>query len=210
MIRVLVVDDHAVVRRGLIQILSEASDMVTAAEASNGREALQALDQEHFDVVVLDISLPDMDGIEVLKQARSRQPGLAVLILSIHSEKQYALRVLKAGASGYLSKDSSPDELVSAIRKVASGQRYVSLSLAERLVEQVGPNAPEKPAHETLSDREYEVMCLLAAGKTVSEIANQLSLGVTTVSSYRTRILRKLGLKNTAEIIRYALERGLV
>ncbi|NOZ73497.1 MAG: response regulator transcription factor [Chloroflexi bacterium] len=210
MIKVLVVDDHAVVRRGLLQILSEAPDITVAAEAASGREALQALDLEVFDVLVLDISLPDMDGIEVLKQAHSRQPGLAVLILSIHPEKQYALRVLKAGAAGYLSKDSSPDELVSAIRKVASGQCYVSLSLAERLAERVGPNAPAEPAYETLSDREYEVMCLLAAGKTVSEIANELSLGVTTVSSYRTRILHKLDLKNTAEIIRYALERGLV
>ncbi len=209
MIKVLVVDDHAVVRRGLVQILAEPPDMTAAGEASSGREALRAVEKDDFDVVVLDISLPDINGLEVLKQLRSLKPELQVLVLSIHSEKQYALRALKAGAAGYLTKESAPEELVAAIRRVSQGRKYLTPTLAERLADQLGPGVKKEP-HETLSDREYQVMSRLAAGKTVTEIAAELSLSVSTVSTYRARILQKLGLKSTAEIMRYALERGLV
>jgi DNA-binding NarL/FixJ family response regulator len=209
MARVLVADDHAVVRRGVLQILEEAPDRVTADEASTGHEVLQAVRERDYDVVLLDIALPDSNGLEVLKQLQSLKPDLNVLILSIYPEKQYAVRALKAGAAGYLTKDSAPDELIAAIRTVARGGKYITLSLAEKLADEVGGEV-EKPAHEALSDREYQVMCLLAMGKTITEIAEELSLSVKTVSTYRARLLRKLGLNNTAEIIRYALKRKLV
>ncbi len=209
MIRVLVADDHAVVRRGLLQILEEEPAMVVAGEASTGRQVLQAVRREHYDVLVLDIAMPDGSGLEVLHQLKSLRPDLPVLILSMYSEKQYALRALKAGAVGYLTKESAPDELIAAILKAAGGGRYVTRSLAEELASALEVDLRGEP-HEALSDREYQVMCLLAAGHTVTEIATQLSLSVKTISTYRTRIRVKLGLKNTAEIIRYALQRGLV
>lgn len=209
MIQVLVVDDHAVVRRGLLQILAEAPGMVGTAEVSTGREALRAMQKDDYDVVVLDIGLPDISGLEVLKQLRVAKPELQILILSMYPERQYAVRALKAGAAGYLTKESAPEELVAAIRKVSRGEKYVSQSLAGKLAAQLAEESKKEP-HETLSDREYQVVCLLAAGKTVTEIATELSLNVSTVSTYRARLLKKLGLKNTAEIMRYALERGLV
>jgi DNA-binding NarL/FixJ family response regulator len=209
MISILIADDHAVVRRGVLQILAEAPDMVAAGEASTGLEVLQAVRQDDFDVVLLDIALPDVSGLEVLKQLQSLKPDLPVLILSMYPERQYAVRALKAGAAGYLTKESAPDELIAAIRQVSQGRKYVTQSLAEKLVAELGGEAEQEP-HETLSDREYQVMCLLAAGVTVSEIATELSLSTKTVSTYRTRILDKLNLENTAQIIRYALKRGLV
>lgn len=209
MIRVLIADDHAVVRRGVLQILAEAPDMIAAGEAGTGREVLQAVHKSDYDVVLLDIALPDSNGLEVLKQLRNLKPGLRVLILSVYPEKQYAVRAFKAGAAGYLTKDSAPDELITAIRKVSQGGKYVTQSLAEELATELWGEG-ETEFYQTLSDREYQVMCLLAAGKTVAEIAATLSLSVKTVSTYRARILQKLGLKNTAEIVRYALTRGLV
>jgi DNA-binding NarL/FixJ family response regulator len=209
MIRVLVADDHAVVRRGLLQILEEVPAMVVAGEAATGHQVLQAVQREDYDVLVLDIAMPDGGGLQVLRQLKSLKPDLPVLILSIYSEKQYALRALKAGAAGYLTKESAPDELIVAILKVARGGRYVTQSLAEELAAALAGELEKEP-HETLSDREYQVMCLLAAGNTVTEIARELSLSVKTVSTYRARIMDKLNLKSTAEIIRYALERGLV
>ncbi len=208
MIRVFVADDHAVVRRGVLQILAEAPDMVAAGEASTGREVLQAVRQHDYDVLVLDIAMPDTNGLEVLNQLRTLKPDLRVLILSMYPERQYAVRALKAGAAGYLTKESAPDELIGAIRKVAQGGKYVTQSLAERLAAALGGELGKEP-HETLSAREYQVLRLLAAGKTVSDIATELSLSVKTVSTYRTRILEKLDLRNTAEIIRYAFEHGL-
>jgi DNA-binding NarL/FixJ family response regulator len=208
MIRVFVADDHAVVRRGVRQILEDASDMIAAGEASTGREVLQAVRQHDYDVLVLDIAMPDANGLEVLSQLRTLKPDLRVLILSMYPEKQYAVRALKAGAAGYLTKESAPDELVAAIRKVASGGKYVTRSLAERLAAALGSELGKEP-HEALSAREYQVMRLLAAGKTVTDIATELSLSVKTISTYRTRILEKLDLRNTAEIIRYAFEHGL-
>ena len=209
MIRVLVADDHAVVRRGLLQILEEVPAMIVAGEVETGRQVLQAVQREDYDVLVLDIAMPDGGGLEVLRQLKSLKPDLPVLILSMYSEEQYALRTLKAGAAGYLTKESAPDELIAAILKVARGGRYVTRSLAEELAVALAGEFEQEP-HETLSDREYQVMCLLAAGYTVTEIARELSLSVKTVSTYRARMADKLGLKRTAEIIRYALERGLV
>lgn len=209
MIKVLVADDHAVVRRGVLQILEEAPDMVATGEASTGRQVLQAVQTHDYDVVVLDIAMPDGGGLEVLKQLRTLRPEVRVLILSIYPEKQYAVRALKAGAAGYLTKESAPDELIAAIRQVSLGGKYITQSLAEKLAVELGGEAEKEP-HETLSDREYQVMGLLAAGKTVTDIATELSLSAKTVSTYRARILEKLNLQSTAEIIRYAFKRGLV
>jgi two-component system invasion response regulator UvrY len=209
MIRVFVADDHAVVRRGMLQILEEVPDMVSAGEAGTGREVLRAMQKHDCDVLVLDISMPDGSGLEVLKQLRTLRPDLRVLILSMYPEKQYALRALKTGAAGYLTKESAPDELIAAIRKVARGGRYITQSLAERLAGELADKVEKEP-HETLSDREYQVMTMLATGKSVTDIATELSLSVKTVSTYRARILEKLGLDSTAEIMRYAIEQGLV
>ena len=209
MIRVLVADDHAVVRRGVIQILAEEPDLVVAGEASTGRETLQAVQESRFDIVVLDMALPDGTGLEVLAQLHSLKPELRVLFLSVYPEEQYAVRALKSGAAGYLTKESAPAELVTAIRTIAQGRKYVTQTLAERLATLLEPAAARLP-HESLSDREYQVMCLLGVGKTISEIAGELALSVKTVSTYRVRILEKLNLSNTAEIVRYAIQRGLI
>ncbi len=209
MIKVLVADDHAVVRRGIVQILAEAPDISVAAEAGSGGEALQAIRTGDYDVLVLDISMPDINGLEVLKQVRILKPDVPVLMLSMYSEKQYALRALRAGAVGYLTKDSLPGELMAAIRQAAQGDRYITRSLAQRLAAELGREAAQAP-DETLSDREYQVVRLLAAGRTVSEIAAQMSLSVKTVSTYRARILVKLGLETTAEIVHYAIQHDLV
>jgi two-component system invasion response regulator UvrY len=209
MIRVLVADDHAVVRRGVLQILSEAPDLVAAGEASTGREALQAILEDDYDVIVLDISMPGGSGLEVLEQIRDLRPALHVLILTMYPEEQYAVRALKAGAAGYLTKESVPTELTAAIRRVSQGHRYITPSLAERLADRLGADV-DRPRHESLSNREYQVMCELAAGKTVSDIAAELSLSRKTVSTYRRRVLDKLNLDNTAEIMHYAIQRGLI
>lgn len=209
MIKVLVVDDHAVVRRGVLQILAEAPDMRVVGEASTGQEALRLVQDSAYNVMLLDLALPDGSGLEVLKQLRRLKSELRVLILSVYPEEQYAIRVLKMGAAGYLTKDSAPDELITAVRKVAQGGKYVTQSLAERLADKLGLDTEEIP-HELLSDREYQVMCLLAAGKTITDIALELSVSPKTASTYRTRILEKLNLQNTAEIMRYAIQRGLV
>ena len=207
MIRVLVADDHTVVRRGVLQILSEAADMIAAGEASTGREVVQAVLEDDYDVILLDISMPNGSGLEILKQLRALKPELYVLVLTMYPEEQYAVRALKAGAAGYLTKESAPTELIAAIRRVSQGRRYITPSLAERLVDRLGADGPR---HEILSDREYQVMCELAAGRTVSEIAVELSLSPKTVSTYRTRVLEKLNLNNTAEIMRYAIQHRLI
>ena len=209
MIRVLVADDHAVVRRGVVQILAESPHIVVAGEASCGSEVLRAVRENDYDIVLLDIAMPGGSGLEVLKELQSLKPDVQVLILSMYPEKQYALRALKAGAAGYLTKDSAPDELIEAIERISQGNKYITRSLAQEMASELGGKAG-KERHEALSDREYQVMRLLAAGKSVSEIATQLSLSVKTVSTYRTRILEKLNLKTTAEIMHYALARGLV
>ena len=209
MIKVLVADDHPVVRAGLKQILSEAQDIKVTAEAEDGHEILDKVRNQEFDVIVLDITMPGLMGLDVLKQLKSEKPELPVLILSMHPEEQYAIRVLRAGASGYLTKASAPDKLTGAIRKLYRGGKYVSSSLAERLADELGGDLTKLP-HQTLSDREYQVMCLLASGKTVTQVAEQLALSVKTVSTYRTRILEKMRMQSNAELTHYAIENKLV
>jgi len=209
MIRVLIVDDHTILRRGLSQIIAETGDLEVTGEADSGAQAIKLAREQDFDVVLLDISMPDRNGLDTLKQLKKEMPKLAVLMLSMHPEEHYALRALKAGASGYLTKQSAPALLVTAIRKVASGRKYVSAELAEELAGTVGDDGG-RPRHETLSDREYETLRLMASGKTVSEIAAEMSLSVKTVSVYRARLLEKMQLKNNAELTYYALKHKLV
>ena len=208
-IRVFIADDHAIVREGLKQILAEQRDIVVAGEAETGLDAVKLFRKSRCNVVLLDISLPDRNGIEVLKQIKSEKPELAVLMLSMHREDQYAIRSLKAGAAGYLTKQSAPRELVNAIRQVAAGQKYVSPALAQELANQVGDDHA-LPLHETLSDREYQTLTMIASGKTVGAIAKELSLSVKTVSEYRARLLVKMKLKNSAELTHYAIKNQLI
>jgi len=208
-IKVFIADDHAIVREGLKQILAETRDIVVAGEAENGLDAIKLFRKSGCQVMLLDISLPDRNGIEVLKQIKKDRPDLAVLMLSMHREDQYAIRSLKAGAAGYLTKQSAPRELVNAIRQVAAGQKYVSPALAQELANQVGDDHA-LPLHETLSDREYQTLTMIASGKTVGAIAKELSLSVKTVSEYRARLLVKMKLKNSAELTHYAIKNQLI
>ncbi len=208
MIGVITVDDHPVVRRGLKQIIAAERDMQVVGEAENAREALRVIRRTACDAVVLDITLPDASGLDVLIRLKSEHPTLPVLIMSIHDEEQYALRVLKAGASGYLMKDSLPEELIKAIRKITSGGKYISPSLAERLASELV--FPETPLQERLSDREFQILCLIASGKPLKEIAEALCISGKTVSSYRARILEKMGMSTNADLTRYALEHHLI
>jgi two-component system, NarL family, invasion response regulator UvrY len=208
MIRVISADDHALVRNGIRQLLSDEIDIDLVAEASNGAELLQLLDAQACEVLLLDVSMPGRDGISLLKTIRDRWPQMAVVMLTMHPEDQYAARALRAGAAGYVTKDAVPDELVRAIRRVASGGRYISPAFAEALADALGQD-DSRPLHEKLSDREFRVLCRIGAGKSVSEIAEELFLSVNTVSTYRTRLLAKLGLSSTAELIRYVVTHQL-
>ncbi len=208
MIRIIIVDDHPVVRRGLKQILQEQSDVKVVGEAENAQEAFKIIRTIDCDAVVLDISLPGASGVEILKQLKHEYQKLPVLILSVHPEEQYAVRVMKAGASGYLTKESAPEELVKAIRKIISGGKYISSSLAERLITDI--DASGKPRHEKLSDREFEIMRMIARGKAIKKIAEELYLSEKTVSTYRTRLLEKMNMTTNAEIISYALKNKLI
>jgi DNA-binding NarL/FixJ family response regulator len=207
MIRVFVADDHVVVRRGLRQIL-ETEGMSVPAEGGTADEVLAGVEGRTTDVLVLDLSLPGGNGLDLLKEVKRRRPELPVLILTVHSEDQYAVRALRAGASGYLTKDMAPEMLVQAIRKVYRGGRFVTPALAERLVLHLHDD-PEKPSHESLSNREFEVLRILASGRTVSEAAETMGLSVKTVSTYRTRILEKMNMKTNAELTHYAIRNGL-
>lgn len=209
MLRILIADDHTVVRKGLRQILLEEFPSADIAETSDAATLFLKVLREDWDVVITDISMPDKSGLEVLQQIRRDHPRLPVLILSAHSEDQYAIRSLKAGASGYLCKDSASEELVGAIRRILMGKRYITASLAEKLAFQLDQDADRLP-HEGLSDREFEVMKFLAAGKPVSVIANQLCLSVTTISTYRARILAKMDLKTNYDLTRYAMDNKLL
>jgi two-component system invasion response regulator UvrY len=209
MIKILIADDHAVVREGLKMILSESPDLVVAAEASTGQEVLNMISKKELDLVVLDIAMPGRGGLDILKEIKSQKPKLPVLILSMYPEEQYAVRVLKAGASGYMTKESAPHELINAINQISKGKKYVSPSLAEKLALDLEIST-DRPLHESLSDREYQVMCMIASGKTLKEIAEQLSLSIKTISTYRSRILEKMNMKSNAELTHYAIKNRLV
>ena len=209
MIKILVADDHAIVREGLKQIVRETSDMEVAGEAADGRQVFQMVANDDWDVVLLDIGMPGKSGMDILKELKAEKPALPVLMLSMYPEEQYAVRALKAGASGYLTKESVPDELINAIRKVSAGGKYVSSSLAEKLAYDLEADA-EKPLHETLSDREYQVMSMIAQGDTIKDIAEELCLSIKTISTYRSRILEKMRMKNNAELMHYAIKHKLV
>jgi two-component system, NarL family, invasion response regulator UvrY len=208
MTRIVIVDDHAIVRRGLRQILADSPDLAVTAECAGGQELLRLLDKERFDLALMDISMPGRNGIDLLKQVKGMAPDMPVLILSMHPEEQYAIRALKSGASGYVTKETAPDELVNAIRKVSLGGHYVSSSLAERLAFSLSHEEAKMP-HELLSDREYQILCLIASGKTVKEIGEHLHLSIKTVSTYRTRLLTKMHMKSNAELSTYAIRNGL-
>ena len=209
MIKILIADDHAIVREGLKQIVADTSDMIVTAEASDGHEVLALMSQDNYDVVVLDMAMPGLTGLDILKQIKRETPKLPVLILSVHPEEQYAVRALKAGASGYLTKESAPDELITAIRKVSMGGKYITSSLAEKLAFELEVDT-EKPPHKTLSDREFQVMCMIAKGKTIKDIAEELYLSPKTVSTYRSRILEKMKMKSNEELTHYARNNHLV
>ena len=208
MIRILIADDHPVVREGFKQIISKADDLKVVDEALTGFEVLDKINNNEFDVVVLDLSMPGKDGLEVLKDLKNLKPNLPVLILSMHPEDQVALRTFKSGASGYLNKESAPGELVNAIRKIHSGGKYISPAMAEKLVSAF--DKKEETPHESLSDREFQVLRFIASGKDVDEIAEELFISVKTVRTYRDRILEKLLLKNNVEIAHYAIKHKLV
>ncbi len=207
--KVLIADDHAVVRRGLKQILADDYKTLTVGEAQNAHDTLRLVREQDWDIVVLDISMPGKSGLDVLKELKQVRPKTPVLILTTHSEELYAVRAFKAGAAGYMTKESAPEHLIEAIQKVISGRRYISPVLAEILAAHLG-GAVDKLQHESLSDREYEVLCLIASGKTVGQIADELSLSVTTISTYRARILEKMGMKNNAELTHYAIRNKLI
>lgn len=209
MINVLIADDHAVVREGIKRILADADDIELIAEAADGAELLRHMHSKDVEVVVMDLAMPGMSGLEVLAALREQYPDTPVLVLSMHAEDQYAVRCLMGGASGYLNKGDSPGNLVEAIRTVYAGQKYITPQVAQRLASHV-ESAAARPAHELLSNREYQVVCMIAAGKSVGDIARELSLSVKTVSTFRSRILEKLGLRHNTEIIRYALDHGLI
>jgi len=208
MIKVIIVDDHPVVRRGLKQIIEDEPDMEVAGEAKDAGECFSLVQKTDCTLVVLDITLPDRNGFDVLKQLKYEHPNLPILILSVHPEDQYGLRFIKAGASGYLMKEGAPDELVKAIRKVNAGGKYVSASLAEKLVSHLG--ASDRPPHENLSDREFQTLCLIAEGKSLKDIANELCISEKTVSTYRARILEKMRMSTNSDLTRYALDHHLV
>jgi DNA-binding NarL/FixJ family response regulator len=208
-VRVLIADDHTIVREGLKQILAETPDIHVVDEARNGQEILDKVRKDVCDVVLLDISMPGRSGLDVLKQLKTEHPKLSVLILSMYSEEQYAIRALRAGAAGYMTKESAPDELIKAIRTVSNGKKYISPSVAEKLAFSLETD-DSRPLHETLSDREFHVLCRIASGKTIKEISDELALSIKTVSTYRSRILEKMHMKNNAELTHYALQNKLV
>lgn len=208
MIKVIIVDDHPVVRRGLKQIIEDEPDMEVVGEAKNAGECFSLVRKTECSLVLLDITLPDKSGFDVLKQLQYELPRLPVLILSVHSEDQYAVRFIKAGASGYLMKEGAPEELVKAIRKVNAGGKYVSASLAEKLVSHL--DASDKPPHENLSDREFQILCMIAGGKSLKNIADAFCISEKTVSTYRSRVLEKMKMCTNSDLTRYALENHLV
>lgn len=209
MIKILIVDDHAVVRRGLKQILSDEPDMAVCGEAPDTRELAKIVDTQNWDIIILDITLTDGNGLDVLAELKRKHPSLPVLILSVHPEEQYAIRALKSGADGYVNKRCAPEDLVNAVRKVVSGGKFISPVLAERLADSLREGF-KQPLHDTLSNREYQVTCMIASGKTLKQIALELYLSVKTVRTYRQRIMEKMTFRSNAELIHYAIKKHLV
>jgi DNA-binding NarL/FixJ family response regulator len=209
MLKVLLVDDHALIRAGLRQVLTIGFPKVTIGEAQNAHEAMTLVQKQEWDIAITDITLPGRSGLDLLAEFKHLRPTMPVLILSVLSEDEFAVRVLKSGAAGFVHKESSMEELVKAIKKVLSGGRYVSQALAEKLASQLGSPPAEEP-HKKLSDREYLVLTMLASGKTLTQIGKILSLSIKTISTYRSRILQKMQMSNNAELTRYALKHGLV
>jgi len=209
MIKILIVDDHAIVREGLSRIIGTESDMVVAGMAKDGTEVIRLMLDNEIDVVVLDISMPGKSGLDLIKDLKQVQPLVKILMLSMYPEERFAMRSIKAGASGYLTKEMAPEEIVSAVRTIYSGRKYITPALADMIAEEL-QNPTEKVPHELLSDREFEVLCMLAIGKPVVEIAATLSLSESTVSTYRMRILQKMNLKSNSDLIHYGIEHGLV
>ncbi|MFT4554088.1 MAG: two-component system invasion response regulator UvrY [Chlamydiales bacterium] len=208
MIKVCICDDHMIMREGLKKMLSDSAEVTVVDEAATANDLLNKLDTVTWDVLILDMSLPDGNGIDVLKECVKRRPSMPVLVLTMHDEEQYGFRTFKAGASGFITKDCAPELLITAILKVAKGEKYVSPTLAEKLVSMLGSNEPEE-SYESLSDREFEVLTLIGTGSTITEIAEQLKLSVKTISTYRTRIMAKLGLTTNADIIHYCIQNSL-
>ncbi|MFY9329861.1 MAG: response regulator transcription factor [Georgfuchsia sp.] len=208
-IKVLLVDDHAIMRYGLRQILSDTEDMIVAGEAENSEQAIRLVREQEFDVVVLDITLPDRSGMDTLKLIKRDHPKLAVLMLTMHGEKEFGVRALKAGASGYLTKNSVAEQLVKAVRKIAKGKKYIGPTLAEELANSFGTET-DQPLHETLSDREYQILCMIASGTSLSEMAARLSISPKTISVYRARVMAKMKFRNNTEITHYAIKHQLV
>ena len=209
MLRVLIADDHSMIRVGLKQVLQKTFTHAVIGEAASAEEALEKIRGEEWSLAVMDITMPGRSGLDILKDVQLARPGMPVLIMSMHGEDQFALRVLKAGAAGFISKHSAPEELVNAIQKILSGGKYVSKAVAEKVILEIGKDN-EKPAHERLSDREFQVMCMFAQGKVNKQVATELSLSVKTVSTYRARILEKMNMQTNAELTRYAIKNGLV
>jgi two-component system, NarL family, invasion response regulator UvrY len=209
MINVLIADDHVIVRKGMLQVLSAETDIRVADEAGTGQEVIDKIRKTKYDVIILDISLPGKSGLEVLKQVKSEYPALPVLILSMYPENHYAIRVLKAGGSGYITKENANVELATAIRMVVRGKKYITASLAEKLADEMSPDNI-KPPHETLTDREFNILCLIAKGKSSSQIADELALSVKTIATYRSKLLDKMGMKSNSELTFYAAQHRLV
>ncbi len=209
MINLIIADDHPIVRKGIKQIFEGTDDIGVVAEVSNGQELLDVIKKVRADIILLDISMPGRSGLDILKQIKYEMPGLMILILSMFPEEQYAIRALKAGASGYITKESAPEELINAVHKVQSGGKYVSLTLAEKLADKFDINSPN-PMHDRLSDREFQVLCMIASGKSVTDISKEIFLSVKTISTYRARILEKMNFKNNSDITRYAMENRLI
>jgi two-component system, NarL family, invasion response regulator UvrY len=207
MIKILIADDHPIVRRGLKEILSDDPGIAMVGEAESSSEVIELVRTHHWDAVVLDITMPGRGGLDTLKELKRLHPELPVLMLSMHSEDQFAMRAFKAGAAGYMTKESAPNELITAIRKITKGGKYVSATFAEKLVSIMGA---EPPSQDSLSAREYQVMLMIASGNTLSQIAEEMNLSIKTISTYRTRILEKMKMQNNAEITYYAIKNGLV
>jgi DNA-binding NarL/FixJ family response regulator len=209
MIKIIIADDHAIFREGLRQILEDVPDLEVAGEASHGPELLEKIAHNDYNLLILDIAMPGLSGLDILKQLKSQKKMLRVLVLSMYPEEQYAIRAIKAGASGYLTKASASEELIAAIRKISKGGRYISSSIAERLLFELEPEG-DRPLHERLSDREYQILCLIASGKTVRGIADKLNLSVKTISTHRVHILEKMKMKTNAQLTNYTLKHNLI